>query len=230
MSRPILSARSCPSSGSGESGPPEPIEAVVLAIEEMPDLLHHRGGVAARHGMLAVPDEFLEEVLGVGQVEVPGEDEGARRPVAVSGAGVATAGGVVPGRAVPNVAQVQLGRELLQRGWGGVAPTCSGDHRRSAPVGSRAVAERSEDRIDRIAPRGSLDVIDGLPHLGIELDAGDARPVLTSVSLLLQQEVHPREAPRGRAVALPEIRRGAKEAHQRHATVMTDLVTHRPSL
>ena len=75
------------------------VEVVVLLVHEVPDLLQEHDGVRDLARVLAELHEAGEEVLVVRDVEVAGEDEVARHPVALARHGVAAFDAVLAVRA-----------------------------------------------------------------------------------------------------------------------------------
>lgn len=189
--------------------------------------------------MLPNLHEAGEEILVVGDVEVPCQEEVPRHPVALPHDRVAPVDAVVAVRPVAHVAQEELSRK------GNVLLDPIGIYASPGPVDARPVSDLHarfwrctlellvchlldplEDVLDRIFVNGLLAVNIPRTRRHVELDAGHTAAILPAVALLLHHQIHAVEAEETCAILLLVVLGRLQETKQREAALVMRLVTH----
>ncbi len=196
---------------------------LVLAVQEVAEPLEDHLRVGLADGVEAVLHELLEQLGGVGHVEVAGEGQVPARHVVLAEEGMAV-GQLVPGvRAVAEVPHVDVAEErapALQRR---VVRRCL----RAPPERLLDILHHHvEDALERVVPDRPLAAQVRLARRHVELDRGDPGSVLAAVVLLLHQQVEAPEPPRGVLVPLLVVRQGPSEPDQRQPAVVLDVLAH----
>ena len=192
-----------------------PIKTVADALQD-----HLRVGVA--HGVQPEFDQLIEQLVGVGHVEVAGQDEISAGGVVRAQIGVAV-GQVIAGvRPIAKVPQIHLAEEVTTSLQFVVAEVFE------VLVAQRVdvIHDNVEDALDGVVlvRADAFDVLDPRGH--VELDDRDARAVLSAVVLLLHQQVQPAQSPGGVAVPLPVIAQRLPQPQQSQTAVVADRITH----
>ena len=122
-------------------------QVVVLAVDRVRDLLEHHAGVALAHRVHAVAHQRLEELGGVGHVEVAAQRERAGRHAVPPDERVADRLAPAAVRAVAQVAD----HRLAQQGHGALELERGHRGERMRPEFARGLGGLVEDALDRAA-------------------------------------------------------------------------------
>jgi len=197
-------------------------EVLVLAVEEVADPLEDDLRVRLADRVQPVFDELVEQVGRVGHVEVAGDREVPAAHVVLAGERVAVREPVARVRPVPQVTKVDVGEEFAR-----VLHRRVVHHRELARGESVDVLHhRVADPLDRVVLARSHPVQEFLAGRHVELDGGEARAVLSAVVLLLHEQVHAPQPPRGIAVPIAVVRQRLTETHQGEPAFVADEVAH----
>ena len=166
-------------------------QELMLAVDEVPDLLQDHAGVGVADGIDADLHQPPEQVPRVGQVEVAGEHQVAARHVAAAQVRMAEFAAGTRVRAVTEVADHHFAevRDATLELRGVEATKILGCQLVGRPHGL------GEDPLDRRALRRAHAVDERLACRHVALDHADAGAVLPAVVLLLHQEVEPAHGP-----------------------------------
>mmetsp|Transcript_63384 Transcript_63384/g.166022 ORF Transcript_63384/g.166022 Transcript_63384/m.166022 type:complete len:212 (-) Transcript_63384:15-650(-) len=175
--------------------------------------------------MLTELHEAGEQVLVVGDVEVPREDEVPCHPVALAHNGVAAVEAVLTVRAVAHVREQGLAAEgdVLADPLRVHLVTNAGLLRSLAKLVGRLLLHAPEEVLDGVRGDGLLAVDVLGPGRHVHGHARDAGAVLAAVALLLHQHVHAVEAEEVRAILLQVELRRLQQSDQGKAALMADL-------
>ena len=166
-------------------------QELMLAVDEVPDLLEDHAGVGVADRVDAELHQPPEQVPRVGQVEVAGEHQVAARHVAAAQVRMAEFAAGTRVRAVAEVADHHFAevRDATLELRGVEATQVLGCQLVGRPHGL------GEDPLDRRPLRGAHAVDERLACRHVALDHADAGAVLSAVVLLLHQEVEPAHGP-----------------------------------
>ena len=155
-----------------------------LLVEEVAHLLEHGHRVGLLLGVLAQIHKDVEQLVDVGQVEVPGQGEGPAPPIVLPEEGVDALDGVATVGAVAEVPQEDLAGEgvvllepvgILEALW--IVLTRVGE----------AAHDLGEKVLDRVLGRGAGPAEVTVAGGDVEFNIGQALAVLPAVPLLLHQ-------------------------------------------
>ena len=195
-----------------------------LVVQEVSHLFQHGHCIGLLLGVLSELDQFLEELIDIGEVEVAGEGEGAAAPIVLTEERVDAFDGVAAIGAIAEVTEKDFSCEgkLLLEPFGVLEPF----RVVLAGVGEPA-HDLCEEVLDGLLRRGPGPAEVAVAGRNVELDIGQTYSVLTAVALLLHQEVHLVQAVEGRPVGVDVVLERLLEPEQRDAALVLEKVTHR---
>mmetsp|Transcript_42414 Transcript_42414/g.128185 ORF Transcript_42414/g.128185 Transcript_42414/m.128185 type:complete len:271 (+) Transcript_42414:3977-4789(+) len=204
-------------------------EVVVFLVEEVSNLLKQHDGVGQLPRVLPELDQAGEQVLVVGDVEVPRQDQIPGHPIALPHDRVAPVQAVLAVGAVPHVGQQGLAAEghvvahPIRVRDGGAAPGHLGS---VLDLLHRSLLHALKHVLDGVGRNGLLAMNVLRAWRDIQRDARHPGAVLASVPLLFHEHVHAVHAEELRAVLLQVVLGGLEQAHECEAALMADVLRH----
>ena len=165
----------------------------MLAVQAIPEALENHLGIRVTDGIQTPIHQLIEQLPGVGHVEVAGQGEVAAGGVVSTDKWVTVGHGVTRMCAVAQMPDENLAQERAASFQLQVAQLLESGGAQPVDVAHDGV----EDPLDGVVLVGTdaLDVLGAGGH--VELDHGDAGPVLPSIVLLFHQQVQLAQTPGG---------------------------------
>lgn len=186
--------------------------ALALAVEAMAQLLEKKECVGNHAGMLPFHCDVPEDILHVCHVEIGTDAKILGPPVVPAQEGMDKRNAAASRGGVPEVTHINL------TGKGKTAACQIGVGQILRGIGGQSFMHSVENLADGSGAFGSFAEHKLLAGGGVELDAGESGPLLTSVVLLLHHEIELVEAIHPGAIFVLKITQGLAQPNHGHAT------------
>ena len=177
------------------------VDALTLAVKTVTHQFEHDVGVVVDAGMLPIGGDFIEHLIHIGEIEVATKTQVLGSPVVAAHEGVDMRESALACGGVAEMSHEDLGP----------LPT---------PPKRGGVAYCLEYFGDGTAAESTFAQHIFLSWLCLEIGAGDARSFLSSIVLLLHEEIELVESVGSGSVFFLVVTDGFEQANHRHATFM----------
>ena len=186
------------------------VDALALAVKTVPHQFEHDVGVVVDAGMLPVGSDFIEHLIHIGEIEVATKTEVLGSPVVAAHERVDMRESALACGGVAEMSHQDLS----------ILPASSPFRLPLGALAGVGGGDGLENFVDGTASKGTFAEHIFLAWLCLEIGAGDARSFLSSIVLLLHEEIELVESVGSGSVFFLVVTDGFEQANHRHATFM----------